>query len=53
MLGVQKLDHQAQNVNHRSKSYTTDNVNQDYSIKIRFKTQGTAVHYSWEGDGYG
>ena len=53
MLGVQKHEHQAQNVNHSSKPHTTDNVNQDYSIKIRFKTQGTAVHYSWEGDGYG
>ena len=53
MLGVQKYDHQSQNVNHSSKPQTTDSINQDYSIKIRYKTQGTTVHYLWEGDGYG
>ena len=56
MFGVQTHDHQAQNINYSSKlvkSQKTDGVNQDYSIKLRCETQGTAIHYSWHGDGYG
>ena len=56
MFGVQKHDHQAQNINYSSKHVkpqTTNRVNQNYSIIIACKTQGTAVHYSREDDGYG
>ena len=45
MLGVQKHDHQSQNGNPNLKLQTTDSVNPDYSIKIRFKTKGTTVHF--------
>ena len=43
MFGVQKHDHQAQNINYSSKHVkpqTTDSVNQNYSIKVRCETQG-------------
>ena len=56
MFGVQKHDHQAQNINYSSKHVKpqkTDGVNQDYSIKLRCETQGTPFIIHGMGMGMG